>query len=51
MNSSKYPMCSYVPIKPKSTRFYDLHQRLQEMTFEEIVNNPPLTTFTLKILT
>ena len=40
MNSSKYPMCSYVPTKPKSTRFYDLHQRLQEMTFEEIVNNP-----------
>ena len=40
MNSSKYPMCSYVPNKPKSTRFYDLHQRLQEMTFEEIVNNP-----------
>ena len=40
MNSSKYPMCSYVPTKPKSTKFYDLHQRLQEMTFEEVVNNP-----------
>ena len=40
MNSSKYPMCSYVPIKPKSTRFYDLHQRLQEMTFKEIVDEP-----------
>ena len=40
MNSSKYPMCSYVPTKPKSTKFYDLHGRLQEMTFEEIVNNP-----------
>ena len=33
-------MCSYVPTKPKSTRFYDLHQQLQEMTFEEIVNDP-----------
>ena len=33
-------MCSYVPTKPKSTKFYDLHQRLQEMTFEEVVNNP-----------
>ena len=40
MNSSKYPMCSYVPTKPKSTKFYNLHQRLQEMTFEEIVDNP-----------
>ena len=33
-------MCSYVPTKPKSRKFYDLHQRLQEMTFEEVVNNP-----------
>ena len=33
-------MCSYVPTKPKSTKFFDLHQRLQEMTFEEVVNNP-----------
>ena len=40
MNSSKYPMCTYVPTKPKPTKFYDLHQRLQEMTFEEVVNNP-----------
>ena len=40
MNSSKYPMCSYVPTKPKSTKFYDLHQRLQEMTFKEIVDDP-----------
>ena len=40
MNSSKYPMSSYVPAKPKSTKFYDLHQRLQEMTFNEIVDDP-----------
>ena len=39
MNSSKYPMCSYVPTKPNS-RFYDLHQRLQQMTFNEIVEDP-----------
>ena len=40
MNSSKYAMNSYVPTKPKITKFYDLHQRLQEMTFNEVVNNP-----------
>ena len=40
MNSSKYAMNSYVPTRPKVTKFYDLHQRLQEMTFNEVVNNP-----------
>ena len=40
MNSSKYPMNGYVPTKPTPTKFYDLHQRLQEMTFNEVVNDP-----------
>ena len=40
MNSSKYPMNCYVPTKPTLTKFYDLHQRLQEMTFNEVVNDP-----------
>ena len=40
MNSSKYGMCSYVPTKPRVSKFYDLHQRLQEMTFNEIVEDP-----------
>ena len=40
MNSTKYSMYSYVPVKPRPTKFYDLHQRLQEMTFNEIVDNP-----------
>ena len=40
MNSSKYPMNCYVPTRPTKTKFYDLHTRLQEMTFNEVVNNP-----------
>ena len=39
MNSSKYPMNSYVPTKP-TVKFHDLHTRLQEMTFNEVVNDP-----------
>ena len=39
MNSSKYPMNSYVPTKP-TVKFHDLHTRLQEMTFNEVANNP-----------
>ena len=39
MNSSKYSMNSYVPIKP-TVKFHDLHTRLQEMTFNEVVNDP-----------
>ena len=39
MNSSKYPMNSYVPTKP-TVKFHDLHTRLQEMTFNKVVNNP-----------
>ena len=35
MNSSKYPMCTYVPPKVQPTKFYDLHERLQEMTFQD----------------
>ena len=38
MNSSKYPMNSYVPTKP-TVKFHDLHTRLQEMTFNEVANN------------
>lgn len=33
-------MNCYVPTKPKSSRWYDLHERLQEMTFNEIVEDP-----------
>ena len=40
MNSSKYSMNGYVPTKPTPTKFYDLHHRLQEMTFNEVVNDP-----------
>ena len=40
MNSSKYPMYSYVPVKPNQTKFYDLDKRLKEMTFNEVMNNP-----------
>ena len=40
MNSSKYPMTSYVPTKPNTDKFYDLHKRLQKMDFDEIVNDP-----------
>ena len=40
MNSSKYPMNCYVPTKPTVKKFYDLHTRLQEMTFNEVVNDP-----------
>ena len=40
MNSSKYPMYSYVPVKPNQTKFYDLDRRLKEMTFNEVVENP-----------
>ena len=40
MNSNKYPMNCYVPTKATPTKFYDLHQRLQEMTFNEVVNDP-----------
>ena len=32
-------MNSYVPTKP-TVKFHDLHTRLQEMTFNEVVNNP-----------
>ena len=39
MNSSKYPMNSYVPTKP-TVKFHDLLTRLQEMTFNEVANNP-----------
>ena len=39
MNSTKYAMNSYVPTKP-TVKFHDLHTRLQEMTFNEVVNNP-----------
>ena len=39
MNSSKYPMNCYVPTKP-TVKFHDLHTRLQEMTFNEVVNDP-----------
>ena len=41
MNSKRYPMINYVPDKPKTNkRFYDLHDRLKQMTFDEIVNDP-----------
>ena len=42
MNSNKYLMYSYVPVKPKCklTKFYNLDDRLKEMTFNEIVENP-----------
>ena len=40
MNSSRYPMTSYVPGKPKIEKFYDLHNRLKKMDFDEIVNDP-----------
>ena len=39
--NSRYPMINYVPDKPKTNkRFYDLHDRLKQMTFDEIVNDP-----------
>ena len=40
MNSSKYPMNCYVPTKPTVKKFHDLHTRLQEMTFNEVVDDP-----------
>ena len=40
MNSSRYPMTTYVPAKPKMENFYDLHNRLKKMDFDEIVNDP-----------
>ena len=39
MNSSKYSMNSYIPIKP-TVKFHDLHTRLQEITFNEVANDP-----------
>ena len=34
-------MMTYVPDKPKTNeQFYDLHNRLKKMDFDEIVNNP-----------
>ena len=39
MNSSKCPMNSYVPTKP-TVKIHDLHTRLQEITFNEVFNNP-----------
>ena len=39
--NSRYPMINYVPDKPKTNkRFYDLHDRLKQVTFDEIVNDP-----------
>ena len=39
--NSRYPMINYVPDKPKTNkRFYDLHDRLKQMTFDKIVNDP-----------
>ena len=40
MNSSKYLMNCYVPTKPTVKKFHDLHTRLQEMTFNEVVDDP-----------
>ena len=41
MNSNRYPMINYVPDKRKTNkRFYDLHDRLKQMSFDEIVNDP-----------
>ena len=41
MNSNRYPMINYVPDKPKTNkRFYDLHDRLKQMSFDEIDNDP-----------
>ena len=40
MNSSKYPMTSYVPTKPKLDVCYDLHNKLKKMDFDEIINDP-----------
>ena len=40
MNSSRYPMTTYVPAKPTMENFYDLHNRLKKMDFDEIVNDP-----------
>ena len=40
MNSSKYPMTSYVPAKPKLDVCYDLHNKLKKMDFDEIINDP-----------
>ena len=40
MNSSRYPMTTYVPAKPKMENFYDLHNRLKKMDFDEIANDP-----------
>ena len=33
-------MTTYVPAKPKMENFYDLHNRLKKMDFDEIVNDP-----------
>ena len=41
MNSNRYPMINYVPDKRKTNkRFYDLHDRLKQMSFDEIDNDP-----------
>ena len=43
MNYKKYPKNSYIPIKPKLLNKhdkFDLDARLQQMTFDEIIQNP-----------
>ena len=43
MNYKKYPRNSYTPIKPKLLNKhdkFDLDARLQQMTFDEIIQNP-----------
>ena len=39
MNSS-YPMTNYVPTKPKLNVCDDLHNKLKNMDFDDIINNP-----------
>ena len=43
MNYAKYPINSYIPTRPKLLNEhdkFDLDARLQQMTFEEIIQNP-----------
>ena len=43
MNYEKYPRNSYIPIKPKLLNKhdkFDLDTQLQQMTFDEIIQNP-----------
>ena len=43
MNYRKYPTNSYIPTKPKMLNEhdkFDLDARLQQMTFDEIIQNP-----------